>query len=340
MRDASNFSSGSNSIVKTSKKSLLSEPIEKFYETKLDLVVLLQDFTDFLRVQRGASENTLMSYQADLRQFFEFLDQENRKAFAFSTVTEPHIRSFLSDLTAKKVSLRSIQRKVSTLRLLFRYLHSKGYVGSSPVEKIKTPRLDVQLPEVFSVEEVESLIKAPDPRLPLGARDLAMFELMYSCGLRVSEMLDLSLGSIQWEDHSLLVRGKRGKERWVPMGRFAKDALKSYIEEFRPTLMKGRYHDFVFVNQRGLRLTRQGFWKILKSYAAKLKFRKALHPHILRHSFASHMLERGADLRSIQELLGHSDIATTQIYTRVAAHQLREDYEKFHPRAKVKGLHG
>jgi integrase/recombinase XerD len=170
------------------------------------------------------------------------------------------------------------------------------------------------------------------------SRDLAMLELMYSCGLRVSEMLDLTLSSIQWEDGSLLVKGKRDKERWIPMGKFAREALKSYIEDTRPLLMKGRYHDSVFVNQRGLKLTRQGFWKILNSYSAKLKFKKKLHPHILRHSFASHMLERGADLRSIQELLGHTDIATTQVYTQVSSTKLREDYEKFHPRAKTSPL--
>jgi integrase/recombinase XerD len=287
-------------------------------------------------VHRASSDNTLSSYRADLKQFFDYFDRDKKLVIAISAITEERVLAFLDHLSSEKISLRSIQRKISTLRALFRFFKSKGYSQTSPLEKIKTPRLDHQLPEVFSLDEVESLIRTPDPKVPLGSRDLAMLELMYSCGLRVTEMLDLTLGSIQWEDGSLLVRGKRDKERWVPMGKFAREALKSYIEDTRSMLMKGRYHDFVFVNQRGLRLTRQGFWKILKGYAVKLSFKKTLHPHILRHSFASHMLERGADLRVIQELLGHTDIATTQVYTRVSSVKLREDYEKFHPRAAVK----
>jgi integrase/recombinase XerD len=304
---------------------------------RLDTKTLLEEFRDHLQVSRGASQNTLSSYDSDLRQFFDYLDKEKKFLINFELISESKIKNYLDHLAGQNISLRSIQRKITTLRTLFKYLASKGYAGSSPLERIKTPRLEVDLPEIFTVEEVESLLKAPDPKTNLGSRDLAMFDLMYSGGLRVSELLDLKLSSIHWEDGSLLVTGKRGKERWVPMGRFAQQALRSYIDDCRPSLMKGRYHDFVFVNQRGLKLTRQGFWKILKSYSVRLRFKKELHPHILRHSFASHMLERGADLRSIQELLGHSDIATTQIYTQVSAHKLKEDYEKFHPRAQIRG---
>lgn len=309
--------------------------------SRLETKALLQEFLDYLKVNRGASQNTLLSYAADLKQFFDFLDSKSdrvEKKFLvnFSVLTEKQIRGFLDHLSAEKISLRSIQRKITTLRILFKFLIARGYAETSPLEKIRTPRLEVPLPQVFSVKEVESLLKAPDRSTVLGARDIAMLELMYSCGLRVSELLDLQLAHIQWDDGSLLVRGKRGKERWVPMGKFAREALKNYIDEARTELMKGRYHDHVFVNQRGLRLTRQGFWKILKAYAVKCGFTKVLHPHILRHSFASHMLDRGADLRSIQELLGHSDIATTQIYTHVSSQKLRQDYEKFHPRAQTK----
>jgi integrase/recombinase XerD len=298
----------------------------------------MEEFLDYLQIHRAASDNTLSSYRADLKQFFDYFDKEKKNIISVSAITEERVMAFLEHLASEKISLRSIQRKISTLRALFRFFKVKGYAENSPLEKVKTPRLQHQLPEVFSVDEVEALIRTPDPKLPLGSRDLAMLELMYSCGLRVSEMLDLTLSSIQWEDGSLLVKGKRDKERWIPMGKFAREALKSYIEDTRPLLMKGRYHDSVFVNQRGLKLTRQGFWKILNSYSAKLKFKKKLHPHILRHSFASHMLERGADLRSIQELLGHTDIATTQVYTQVSSTKLREDYEKFHPRAKTSPL--
>jgi integrase/recombinase XerD len=305
--------------------------------SKFDTKSLVDEFSDYLQVQRAVSENTLSSYQADLRQFLDYLDKDNKRVVSFVSVNEKKMRTYLDSLAKQKISLRSIQRKISTLRIFFRYLQKKGYTDKFPLEGVKTPRLDVQLPEVFSAKEVESLMKAPDAELPLGMRDVTMLELMYSCGLRVTEMLDLTLADIQWEDGSILIRGKRGKERWVPMGKFAQAALLRYIEQARNDLMKGRYHDHVFVNQRGLRLTRQGFWKILKGYSAKLKFKKELHPHTLRHSFASHMLERGADLRSIQELLGHSDIATTQIYTQISSTKLRKDYDEYHPRAQKSG---
>jgi len=300
----------------------------------LDAKTLLEEFKDYLQVQRAVAFNTLSSYQADLRQFFEFLNPE-KGVIDFTKVNEARVRAFLDHLANQQISLRSIQRKITALRILYKFLIFKSYVDASPMEKIKTPRLKVSLPEVFSAEEVGRLLSAPEKQTDLGLRDGAMFEIMYSCGLRVTELLDLELGSIKWDDGSLIVKGKRDKERWVPMGKNALQALKAYLEKARAKLMKGRYHDFVFVNNRGLRLTRQGFWKILKAYAQKLSFKKDIHPHILRHSFASHMLEGGADLRSIQELLGHSDIATTQIYTQVNAKKLRNDYEKYHPRVKA-----
>lgn len=300
------------------------------YDTK----ALLEEFLGYLEVHRAASDNTLSSYRGDLKQFFLFLDPSESGVIKVSTLAEDKILEYIDKLSSEKVSLRSVQRKISTLRAFFKFLKEKKYIAALPMRNIKTPRLEAELPEVFSEEEVASLIKAPSPETSLGARDLAMFEIMYSCGLRVSELLELTLASMNWDDGSLLVKGKRGKERWVPMGKFAQKALKAYIEGARPQLMRGRYHDHVFVNQRGLQLTRQGFWKLLKSYSEKLRFKKRLHPHILRHSFASHMLDRGADLRSIQELLGHVDISTTQVYTRVSTVKLRDDYEKYHPRSK------
>ncbi len=298
-----------------------------------DIVSLCEEFLQFLQVHKASSENTKQSYWLDLKQFFEFFDADKIRVVDLKTIDESVILDFIQYLSEAKISLRSVQRKISTLRAFFEFLQSKNYVKSSPLERIKIPKAEAALPEVFSEAEMEALLKAADTREALGARDSAMLEVMYSCGLRVSELLDLELRSIQWDDQSLLVKGKRDKERWVPMGRAAVQSLRNYIDEARPKLMKGRYHDSIFVNQRGLRLTRQGFWKILKGYAVKLKLRKDLHPHILRHSFASHMLARGADLRSIQELLGHTDIATTQVYTRIQLNQLREDYERYHPRA-------
>jgi integrase/recombinase XerD len=299
--------------------------------TRVDPLSLLEEFDRYLRVQKAVAENTLSSYRADLRQFFDYLNPP-ASGIEINKISEADVRKYLEWLAEQEIALRSIQRKITALRVLFRFLVSRQYIEHSPITKIKTPRLKINLPEIFTVEEVKTLLKAPDRLIALGARDAAMFELMYACGLRVSELLQLELHDIQWDNFSLVVRGKRDKERWVPMGKFAGQALKEYLNEARKTLMKGRYHDYVFVNNRGLSLTRQGFWKLLKTYSSKLGFRKKLHPHILRHSFASHMLERGADLRSIQELLGHTDIATTQIYTQVNAKKLRLDYERFHPR--------
>jgi integrase/recombinase XerD len=304
---------------------------------KIDPQVLIEEFREYLRVQRSVALNTLTSYEADLRQFFDWLKVASA-GFEPSRMSEARVRAFLDHLTAQDISLRSIQRKLTALRVLFRFLVTRGYLEASPIDKIKTPRLQVSLPQVFSVQEVESLLKAPDQSSTLGLRDAAMFEVMYSCGLRVSELLDLESAQVRWEEGTLVVKGKRAKERWVPLGKYAQECLKRYTEKSRPELMKGRYHEFLFVNNRGLRLTRQGFWKVLKAYAARLQFKKDLHPHILRHSFASHMLERGADLKSIQELMGHSDIATTQIYTQVNAQKLKSDYEKFHPRVQSEGV--
>lgn len=304
--------------------------------SRLDPKVLIDEFQEYLRVQRSVAENTLTSYYADLRQFFEYILKSSESVTVdLEKLSSNDIKAFLDHLADQDISLRSIQRKMTALRGLFRFLVSRKYLEKSPAEEIKTPRLKTSLPQVFSIAEVEALLAAPDRRTALGLRDAAMLELMYSCGLRVTELLDLELSSLKWEEGVLLIRGKRDRERWVPMGKMAQSVLKEYIESSRPELMKGRYHDFVFVNSRGLHLTRQGFWKILKAYALKLTFKKDLHPHILRHSFASHMLERGADLRSIQELLGHSDIATTQIYTHVNAKMLKEEYGKFHPRMKI-----
>lgn len=301
--------------------------------SRLETQSLLEEFGEYLRVQRSVAANTLSSYQTDLRQFFEYL-KADKEGLDLRSIDEARVRAYLDHLSDNSISLRSIQRKVTALRVLYRFLMGSGYTDKSPIEKIKTPRLKVSLPEVFSFEEVESLLNCPDRNTFLGKRDAAMLELMYSCGLRVTELLDLELNCVKWDDESLVVKGKRDRERWVPMGKMAAAAVRDYLDSARGPLMKGRYHDFVFVNNRGLRLTRQGFWKILKAYAKKLAFKKALHPHILRHSFASHMLERGADLKSIQELLGHSDIATTQIYTQVNAQKMKRDYDEFHPRIK------
>lgn len=299
--------------------------------SKMDPHVLIEEFREYLRVQRSVALNTLNSYEADLRQFLDWL-KAGTLGFEPSKVSDARVRAFLDHLSEQQISLRSIQRKLTAIRILFKFLIERGYVDESPVQRMKAPRIQLSLPQVFSVQEVEAILKTPDQRTTLGLRDAAMLEVMYSCGLRVSELLDLEVSSIRWEDGTLVVKGKRQKERWVPMGKYAQDCLRRYMDSARGELMKGRYHEFAFVNSRGLKLTRQGFWKVLKAYATRLNLKKELHPHILRHSFASHMLERGADLKSIQELLGHSDIATTQIYTQVNAQKLKSDYERFHPR--------
>ncbi|MCG6918474.1 MAG: site-specific tyrosine recombinase XerD [Deltaproteobacteria bacterium] len=294
-------------------------------ETHLDL------YLDYLTVERGLAPNTRASYSADLLKFLAYL--KDRGISDWSQVRYSEVMGFLSKSQEQGLAPRSRARLLSALRGFFKFMVRDSHLKESPVANLASPRLRRQLPTVLSVAEVERLLARPSPELPLGLRDAAMLEVLYGTGLRVSELVTLTLGRVNLEVGFLVVMGKGSKERIVPAGEAATESLRSYLRAARPRLLKGRMTEILFVTNRGTAMTRQGFWKLLKKYGREAGLKKKLTPHILRHSFATHLLERGADLRSVQMMLGHADISTTQIYTHVARERLREVHKKYHPRA-------
>ena len=294
-------------------------------ETHLDL------YLDYLTVERGLAPNTRASYSADLLKFLAYL--KDLGISDWDQVRYSEVMGFLSKSQEQGLAPRSRARLLSALRGFFKFMLRDSHLKESPVANLASPRLRRQLPTVLSVAEVERLLARPSPELPLGLRDAAMLEVLYGTGLRVSELVGLTLGRVNLEVGFLVVMGKGSKERIVPAGEAATEAVQSYLREARPRLLKGRMTEILFVTNRGTAMTRQGFWKLLKKYGREAGLKKKLTPHILRHSFATHLLERGADLRSVQMMLGHADISTTQIYTHVARERLREVHKKYHPRA-------
>lgn len=294
-------------------------------ETQLDL------YLDYLTVERGLAPNTRASYSADLQKFLTYI--KDRGISDWSLVRYSEVMGFLAKSQEQGLAPRSRARLLSALRGFFKFMVRDGHLRESPVADLASPRLRRQLPSVLSVAEVERILARPNPELPLGQRDAAMLELLYGTGLRVSELVALTLGRVNLEVGFLVVLGKGSKERIVPAGEAATEAVRSYLKESRPRLLKGRMTETLFVTNRGGAMTRQGFWKLLKKYGREAGLKKNLTPHILRHSFATHLLERGADLRSVQMMLGHADISTTQLYTHVARERLREVHRKYHPRA-------
>lgn len=294
-------------------------------ETHLDL------YLDYLTVEKGLAANTRASYSADLLKFLNYL--KDRGVEDWNQVRFPEIMAFLSRTQEQGLAPRSRARLLSAMRGFFKFMVRDSHLKKSPVANLASPRLRRHLPTVLSVAEVEQLLAQPNPDLPLGQRDAAMLELIYGTGLRVTELITLAVGRVNLEVGFVVARGKGSKERIVPMGEAATKAVQRYTLESRPRLLKGRVSEILFVSNRGTAMTRQGFWKLLKKYGRQAGMEKSLTPHTLRHSFATHLLERGADLRSVQMMLGHADISTTQIYTHVARERLREVHKKYHPRA-------
>lgn len=294
-------------------------------ETHLDL------YLDYLTVEKGLAANTRASYSADLLKFLSYL--KDHGIDNWSQVRFPEIIAFLSRAQEQGLASRSRARLLSAMRGFFKFMVRDSHLKKSPVANLTSPRLRRQLPTVLSVAEVERLLAQPNPDLPLGQRDAAMLELLYGTGLRVTELITLTVGRVNLEVGFLVAHGKGSKERIVPMGEAATEAVRSYTLGSRPRLLKGRVSEILFVSNRGAVMTRQGFWKLLKKYGRQAGMQKPLTPHTLRHSFATHLLEGGADLRSVQMMLGHADISTTQIYTHVARERLREVHKKYHPRA-------
>lgn len=288
-------------------------------------------FLDYLAIEKGLSRNTLDSYSGDIRRFLGFLEESRIQGL--EKVSKLDILSFLVALRKEGLSERSVARLQVTLRNLYRFLIEENLLDENPLGALESPKLAKKLPHVLSEEEVERLLDQPDPTRPLGSRDRTMLEVLYATGLRVSEMISLRLDQVDLEVGCVRILGKGDRERIVPIGEVAQTFLRAYLDEGRRQILKGRVSTYVFVNPRAGKMTRQGFWKIIKKYGLRAGIRGKLTPHTLRHSFATHLLDRGADLRSVQALLGHVDISTTQIYTHVSRERLKSLHRKHHPRA-------
>jgi integrase/recombinase XerD len=292
--------------------------------------VLIDDFLHHLTVERGLARNSLLAYGRDLAKFARYLDAKGRQA---RQVRQGEIEEFARRLSREGLAPKSIARALNSVRMFYRYLLLEKVVGEDPTAGIRAPRTWKTLPRFLTLEEVDRLLAAPEAAPPLGARDAAMVELLYATGLRVSELVSLRLRDLNLDSGYLRCLGKGSKERVVPLGRMAAERLRGYLNRVRPGLLEGAGHPALFVNSRGGSMTRQGFWKILKKYGRAVGLKGKLSPHVLRHSFATHLLERGADLRSVQMMLGHADISTTQIYTHINRARLRTIYRDYHPRA-------
>ena len=292
---------------------------------------LLDEFCDALWLEDGLSRNTLESYRRDLCKFADWLQAQQK--IPILETSHADIQGFLAYLyTQQKAKATSTSRAISSLKRLFRYLLRQNKIATDPTLQIAPPKLPRSLPKSLTEEDVELLLNAPDVDTPLGMRDRTMFEVLYATGLRVSELVGLSVAQVSLDMGVVRVTGKGSKERLVPLGEEAMDWLQKYLREMRPALLSGRLSDAMFVTQRGEAMTRQMFWYLIKKHAQHGGVHKPLSPHTLRHAFATHLLNHGADLRVVQMLLGHSDISTTQIYTHVARERLKALHSKHHPR--------
>jgi len=290
---------------------------------------LLKIYSDYLAVEKGLSPNTISSYYLDLEKFLNFIIREKKSLLR---IKEQDLVRFIQLQAQSGLSPRSLARLVSSLKSFYKFLLMENFISKNPTGELTSPSLWLTLPRVLTIEEVEKLLEKPDLSKPQGIRDRAILEVLYGSGLRVSELISLELKDIRLDQGFLICKGKGSKERIVPMGSSAVRWVKTYLQKVRP-LWDKKASAVLFLTRRGEGFTRQGIWKILKAYGQEAGLMEKIHPHVLRHSFATHLLERGADLRSVQMLLGHSQITTTQIYTQVSRERLRQIYDRFHPRA-------
>ena len=292
-------------------------------------------FLSYLRVEKALAQNTILAYGRDLRRFAEFL--RKRHKLRMDDVTREDVVDFLSNLYKEKLDSRSVARFLVSLRGLFKFAMMENLITIDPTENLESPKIRSSLPTYLRVEEINKLLEAPNLATPLGQRDRAMLEVLYSTGLRVSELLNLRVSDIDMRIGCVRCIGKGDKERLVPIGRKAIEAVEQYLAQGRPKFARPSspppHNNVLFLTSIGRRLSRVGIWKILHDYGVRLGLRGRLTPHKLRHSFATHLLEGGADLRSVQLMLGHADISTTQIYTHVVEERLKQIYKAHHPRA-------
>ncbi|MBI5560218.1 MAG: site-specific tyrosine recombinase XerD [Deltaproteobacteria bacterium] len=291
---------------------------------------LLGKYLDSLTIERGLSENTRGSYGRDLAGYLDYLKRLKRNPHGASP---SDISGFLFELKERGLSVRSYTRTLIAIRGFYKYLVKKGIMESTPCSYVDIPSFAKKLPDYLSLKEVEGLLESSDIKTKKGLRDKTMLEVLYATGLRASELVNLNLNDLNLQAGFLRAFGKGSKERFVPLGGEALRWLKRYMDESRPIILKGRQSKHLFVTARGKKMTRQNFWSLVKNHARKAGIDKTrVKPHILRHSFATHLLDGGADLRAVQEMLGHSDISTTQVYTHVAAERLKKLHGKYHPR--------
>jgi len=291
---------------------------------------LLDQFLHYLIVEKGLSRNTIEAYSLDLTRFLDYLRRKGIQELR--DIDKFQVRGFLLSLRRKDLSTKSIGRDLSAIRTFFRFLIQEGVLETNPIEDLESPKMVKKLPEILSLKEIEQLLEQPDLQTPLGIRDRAMLEMLYATGMRVSELTRLPTHQVNLEGGYVLLYGKGSKERIVPLGSEAINWVTLYLSTARRILAKAKESPFLFINRSGRGMTRQGFWKNLRDYARRAGLRKRITPHLLRHSFASHLLERGADLRSVQMMLGHVDISTTQIYTHVTGERLKKVHKQYHPR--------
>lgn len=293
----------------------------------------VKGFIGWASLERGLSPNTVEGYKSDLLQCAAFL--QRRKVAGWKQITPEHLSEWIGSLNDEEYAVASLARKLTSLRMFARYLVRERVREDDFTELLSGPKLVRRLPHTLSPEEVDRLLTAPDERTPQGLRDRAMLELMYSSGLRVSELCGLTLQSVDTDNGYVRVYGKGAKERIVPVGSKAQEAVVRYLEVGRPKLVKPKTGSDLFLSQWGRALSRKTFWVLIKQYARQAGIQKEVKPHLLRHSFATHLLTNGADLRAIQEMLGHADISTTQIYTAVKADYLSDEHAHFHPRSNM-----
>jgi integrase/recombinase XerD len=293
--------------------------------------IFLREYLSSLELERNLSVNTIKSYQNDLNSLLYFLKE--KKIEDPAEITSQHLASFFKVLRRLELSSRSSARYYSSIKGFFKYLLANGYLEKNPMERLSAPKVSKGLPIVLNVSEVEKILNCPDTSTKLGLRDKALIETFYACGLRVSELINLKVGDLFLNEEIIRVFGKGSKERLVPIGSSAIKWIEEYLIKSRPLLVKKtKSENFLFLNSRGTKLSRMGIWKIVNQNAEAAGIKKEVHPHTFRHSFATHLIEGGADLRAVQEMLGHADISTTQIYTHLDRDYIKQVHRDFHPR--------
>ena len=292
----------------------------------------IEAYFNFLRIEKSVAHNTTLSYRSDLERYCSYLEQW--KLHSATDVQEEHASKYLRELGKVGLAPRSIARNFSAVRGFHRFLMGEDITKDDPTQNLESPKRSKSLPEVLSIAEVNEILKQPVTSKPLGRRDRAILEVLYATGIRVSELVNLKQQNLLFDEELILVFGKGSKERLVPIGKSARDRVTKYRRETRVHLAKQhKSHDYLFLNARGGRITRRAVWDIVSKYVKEAGIKRVVHPHTFRHSFATHLLEGGADLRAVQEMLGHADISTTQMYTHINREYLKEVHRTFHPRA-------